>query len=126
MHQCLVVFLSLLILLQSFSREVLVLDYALHRQRITEQFCVNKNRPQLRCNGRCHLRKQLAKTDDAEKKAPQNHAKLKFEALPLTRFCYQPPRRTMPAVRAGFGQLRAPRIGMEVNRDVFRPPVLRR
>ncbi|RAK66108.1 hypothetical protein [Hymenobacter edaphi] len=123
MHQCLVVFLSLLILLQSFSREVLVLDYALRWQRITEQFCVNKARPQLRCNGRCHLRKQLARTDDAEKKAPQGAAKLKFEALPLARFGFQPPARPTATARPAFRPLRSPRTGMEVNRDVFRPPV---
>ncbi|MCC3158166.1 hypothetical protein LJ737_13030 [Hymenobacter sp. 15J16-1T3B] len=125
MQQCLAVFLSLLVLLQSFSREMLVLDYALHQQRITERFCVNKTRPQLRCNGRCHLRKQLANAGDTDKKAPQSHAKLKFEALPLARFVTLPSRRLPWAVRPTFRRQQALRVGVEINRDVFRPPVQR-
>lgn len=79
-------FLSTLILLQTFSRELLVLDYQVHKERITEMFCVNKAKPLLQCNGKCHLGKQLRKAADAESKAPAaGFAKVKFELLaPLT------------------------------------------
>lgn len=123
MHQCLAVFLSLLVLLQSFSREVLVVEFALHQQRITEQYCVNKARPTLGCNGRCHLRKQLAKAGDADKKAPQGPGKAKFEALPLLRHSLVSAARFVETGPRRFRALPAPRPGLEVNRDVFRPPV---
>jgi len=44
-----------LVLLQTFSRELLVVDFALNRTTITARFCVNKARPLLHCNGKCHL-----------------------------------------------------------------------
>lgn len=76
-------FLTALVLLQTFSQELLVVDYQLHKERVTQLFCVNKDKPQLHCNGKCHLAKQLRKAADAESKAPNaGFAKMKFEALP--------------------------------------------
>jgi hypothetical protein len=43
------------VLLQTFSREVLVVDFTLHRATITARFCVNKARPQLHCDGKCYF-----------------------------------------------------------------------
>ena len=74
-------FLSALILFQTFSQELMVLDYQVHKERITKLFCVNKASPQLHCNGKCHLVKQLRKAAEAESKAPASAAKMKFEAL---------------------------------------------
>jgi len=84
-------FLSALILLQTFSQELMVLDYQVHKERITQLFCVNKARPQLHCNGKCHLAKQLRKAAEAESKAPAGVAKVKYEALaPLRAFISAP------------------------------------
>lgn len=75
-------FLCLLLLLQTFSREVQVVDYQLHKQRITQLFCVNKNKPRLQCNGKCHLRKQLRQAAERESKAPAaGVAKVKYEVV---------------------------------------------
>ena len=63
-------FLVVLVLLQTLGREVLVMNYQLNKARITELYCVNKARPQLHCNGKCHLAKQLRKADNDNKKAP--------------------------------------------------------
>jgi hypothetical protein len=84
-------FLSALILLQTFSQELIVLDYQVHKERITELFCVNKARPKLHCNGKCHLAKQLRKAAERESKAPTGFAKVKYEALaPLASFVSEP------------------------------------
>jgi len=74
--------LVVLVLLQTFSREVLVVDYALNQATITARFCVNKSRPMLHCNGKCHLAKQLKQQQEQETKAP-NALKEKLEMLPL-------------------------------------------
>jgi hypothetical protein len=74
--------LTTLILLQAFSRELLVLDYQAHKARITELFCVNKAKPQLQCNGRCHLSKKLRQA--TESKAPATgFAQVKIVLAPL-------------------------------------------
>lgn len=39
---------------------------------ITQKLCVNKNKPQLHCNGKCYLSKQLKKAAENEKKQSQS------------------------------------------------------
>lgn len=58
------------------------MDYQVHKEQITRLFCVNKDKPKLQCNGKCHLAKQLRKTSERESKAPAGIAKIKYEVLP--------------------------------------------
>ena len=99
------------------------MDYQLNKVRITERYCVNKARPQLHCNGKCHLAQQLRKADAAEKKAPAGAlAKVKYEVLPAPVFALRPPRRWR---RAG-PRYPAPRpayCAAVPGASVFRPPL---
>lgn len=75
--------LAMLMLVQSFNRTVLVVNYELNQLEITKEFCVNKSKPSLQCNGKCHLAKELKKADQSDKKLP-TPVKEKFEVL---QFC---------------------------------------
>ncbi len=44
-----------------------VIEYAINYDYIAKTLCVNKAKPQMHCNGKCHLMKQLAKTAENEK-----------------------------------------------------------
>jgi hypothetical protein len=44
-----------------------VLEYVVNYEYISKVLCVNKDKPKLQCNGKCHLIKELAKASDAEK-----------------------------------------------------------
>ena len=44
-----------------------VIDYAINYDYITEVLCINKAKPELHCNGKCHLMKELAKAADDDK-----------------------------------------------------------
>lgn len=113
-------------LLQTLGQEVLVVDYQLHKARITELYCVNKARPQLHCNGKCHLAKQLRKVDAAEKKAPSGSpVKVKYEVLPTGSFAFAgraPQRWQLPARR--YPAHLAAHCAAVPGSDVFRPPLL--
>ena len=71
-----------LVLLQTFSREVLVVDFALNRATITARFCVNKARPLLHCDGKCYFAKQLRKQEERENKSA-GPLKERLEMLPV-------------------------------------------
>jgi hypothetical protein len=43
------------------------LDYAINYEYITKVLCENKAKPEMHCNGKCHLMKELAKASDSEK-----------------------------------------------------------
>ncbi|HWB63149.1 MAG TPA: hypothetical protein VG603_06555 [Chitinophagales bacterium] len=45
--------------------------YHLDQKYIAQQLCVNRNNPQLHCNGHCYLVKQLKKAEQSEKQSAQ-------------------------------------------------------
>jgi hypothetical protein len=40
-----------------------LVDYVINQELITEEFCENKKLPELECNGKCYLAKQLKKVN---------------------------------------------------------------
>jgi hypothetical protein len=117
-------FLTALMLLQTLGQEVLVLDYQLNKAKITAQFCVNKARPQLHCNGKCHLAKQLRKADGGDKKAPaEAQAKVKYEVLPAAAFELPAPRRWRQPARR-YAAPPVARCASGTALGVFHPPLL--
>ena len=109
-------------LLQSFGRELLVLDYALNKARITALYCVNKARPQLHCDGKCYLAQKLRKAAQHEQKAPgAGLVKLKLDVV-------LPPSWQLPAMPARYhntrqyARLAVPAPPLPLLRGTFRPP----
>ena len=43
-----------------------VIDYVVNYEYISKVLCVNKAKPKMKCNGKCHLMKELAKTAESE------------------------------------------------------------
>ncbi|NRD20475.1 hypothetical protein HNV08_10490 [Winogradskyella eckloniae] len=43
-----------------------VLYYQLNIDYIIETYCINKDQPELQCNGKCHLAKQLSAVDNTD------------------------------------------------------------
>lgn len=43
------------------------MEYIINYDYIVKELCENKEKPQLKCNGKCHLKKELAKTAAVEK-----------------------------------------------------------
>lgn len=53
----------------SFNQIGVFAEYIMDIEQFTELYCVNKDKPDLKCNGKCHLVKQLADNEE------QNHKK---------------------------------------------------
>ncbi len=58
------ILLLLLSLLIGLQQTITVVHFALNRPAIEQRFCVNKNKPALRCKGTCHLKKKLQETKE--------------------------------------------------------------
>lgn len=58
--------LFLLALIMLLKPVLPVLDYVVNYEYISKVLCVNKAKPKLQCNGKCHLMKELAKTSESE------------------------------------------------------------
>ena len=59
-----IIIFSLLIVLKPV---IPVLQYAANYDYIATVLCVNKAKPEMHCNGKCHLMKELAKASENEK-----------------------------------------------------------
>lgn len=44
-----------------------VLEYVVFYDYIRNELCVNKDKPELECNGKCHLKKEMANAAASEK-----------------------------------------------------------
>lgn len=65
-----------------------VFDYIVNYDYIAKELCINKAKPELKCNGKCHLMKELAKASEDEKPIStdkKDHSKHEIEVL----FCQE-------------------------------------
>ena len=65
-------------LLQFASRISIYADYMINKDYISEVLCVNRDEPEMHCNGECHLKSEIEKEEKSEK-SPINTVKDKNE-----------------------------------------------
>ncbi|MCU4188853.1 hypothetical protein M9Q43_06700 [Flavobacterium sp. HXWNR29] len=61
-----------------------VLDYIINYDYIANELCENKAKPELKCNGKCHLVNELAKASEDDKPInsdKKNNSKQEIEVL---------------------------------------------
>jgi predicted transcriptional regulator of viral defense system len=63
--------LLLIVLLNvpTFSKWSVVIYYQVNKSSIAKELCINRNRPQLHCDGKCFLAKKLKAADEREQKS---------------------------------------------------------
>jgi hypothetical protein len=73
---------------QLLHKTAYALYFISNQSEIAEKHCVNKNRSEMKCDGRCHLRKYLAQqmAEEEEDQPQQNEIWTDLEELPLL-FC---------------------------------------
>src|SRR5262249_35709438 len=49
-----------LIIIQSFSKWIIIAEFNIYRNYIAKRLCENRYRPQMHCNGKCVLMKKMA------------------------------------------------------------------
>lgn len=73
-------FLALIICLPLFSKVSVVLVWKINQKYIIENLCVNKTKPVLKCNGKCHLMSKLNDTrEDPGVPMPEKIKELKLQ-----------------------------------------------
>lgn len=71
MKRLLAIVLAYLMVFQTFNKLTIVVYYQINKKVITELFCINKDKPQLKCDGKCFLAKKLKEADrQTEKQDP--------------------------------------------------------
>lgn len=63
MKQVLSILLIVLISFPLMIKNYLLFDFQLNREAIEEEFCENKDKPELECHGSCHMSKEIQKVE---------------------------------------------------------------
>jgi hypothetical protein len=67
--------------MQTFSKALIVAEYQLNKEYIAANLCVNKSRPKMHCNGRCHMVKKMKQEEKQDQENPERRAENKFEII---------------------------------------------
>ncbi len=73
------------IMLQVLGKSFIYADYIINKKAITQKYCVNKSKPKLHCNGKCHMMMKM-KEEDKKENTPTNNIKEKYEIQLFTCF----------------------------------------
>lgn len=55
-------------LLSGASKTMLIADYLINYDYISKVLCINRDKPESCCNGKCHLMKEMKKQEESESK----------------------------------------------------------
>ncbi len=78
-----VCFLILVVLMQPFGRFWLFVSFKLNQQYIATELCINRDRPELQCNGQCVLMKKMKELEKREHEQQQEMIKQLAEIIYL-------------------------------------------
>lgn len=62
---------SLLILLNGMSYSIIQAHFFIQQDQIAAIFCINQDKPEMKCDGKCELSKRLSEAQEKEK-SPEN------------------------------------------------------
>ncbi|MBE9464479.1 hypothetical protein IEE83_21550 [Dyadobacter sp. UP-52] len=55
-------------LVKAWVIPLICLDFEIRREYIVKNLCINRNRPQLHCDGKCYLAKKLAESEKQQQR----------------------------------------------------------
>jgi hypothetical protein len=70
-------------LAQTFSKSFIVLDYQWNKDYIARVLCVNRNKPEMKCEGKCYLCKKLKKEAGKDRDNPERRTDNGSELISL-------------------------------------------
>ncbi len=70
MKKVLSIVLLALVLTQAWGYSIVYFNFLAHRNYIASTLCVNKSKPSMHCNGKCHLMKELKKQEGSNEAIP--------------------------------------------------------
>ncbi|MDO5970121.1 hypothetical protein Q4Q35_09905 [Flavivirga aquimarina] len=80
MHKLIATFFVFLYMIAMLKPIQPYIEYALNQDYIAEFLCINKEKPEFQCNGKCHLVKEIEKQQENE---PLSSLRISLENYPI-------------------------------------------
>ncbi len=75
-------FLLVIIVCSTFNNNIIMLSFYCNQNYIAKTLCINRDKPQLHCNGKCQLQKKIIQQESKDKQLPdkrnENHIQVLF------------------------------------------------
>jgi len=122
MKKILITFLTLLILSPIFDRFGLIAYYYLNTDYIVEFLCINKEKPESKCNGKCYLNSELKQDQENKKDLPLSINEIKDAqfVVEIIKFLSN---QEAPINSSTSSFLCMSDYSQEFHKDIFRPPI---
>ncbi|TFV97159.1 hypothetical protein E4S40_00450 [Algoriphagus kandeliae] len=110
-----------LILLNGMGYTLIQVHFYADREEITALYCVNKDKPELECNGQCELGKRLKKASEAQENGEEiTLEELNLQYLPIPESSLALSKRAVfPIIQNSYPYLTN---GRDIMVDFFHPP----
>ncbi|WP_111307653.1 hypothetical protein [Confluentibacter sediminis] len=116
----------ILSLFMLFKPIIPFVEYVALYDYIKNELCINKDKPILKCNGKCFLKKQLAKASESENSKDKKHISVETSIVffqPIKKdFCFRTLLHTIKLKTFSInGDLSYSYLGVN---SIFRPPMV--
>lgn len=99
------------------------IEYALNKDYIAKNLCINRDKPKSCCQGKCHLKKQLAKSDEsndtAKNQSSQKQQRTQIDEFLKIQLCIED---DFDAVLRSYPVFSHPKIAIRFASAIFVPP----
>ncbi|AWW29316.1 hypothetical protein DN752_03695 [Echinicola strongylocentroti] len=115
------IWLSMIVVLNSMVFSVIQMDYALNKEYIAENFCINKDKPMMNCDGKCFLAEKLKEAQDQKEQQPGSidfSRDFGIFILQESAIAFQKSPIPLETPLAYY----QPRTGTNIQSDIFHPP----
>lgn len=121
-NQLTVVFILSAFLVQTFNRNIIVIDYYANMQSYASH-CENKAIPMMHCNGKCQMMKKMHQEEKKDQENPERRSENKNE-IPLSSRSFFATIHAHPIAQYNSAKIYPFTIGLPVDRapDIFHPP----
>jgi hypothetical protein len=94
LKQSLTLVLLLAFIAMTFSRAIILTSFMAKRNYIARVLCENRNKPVMKCGGKCCLSKKLNREERKDRENPERRAESKFEVMEMQEdhYLFQPAR----------------------------------
>lgn len=69
---------------------ITMIDFAVHQKKIVKGFCENKDKPELKCGGKCYLTKKLKAQNSNKDSENLFHGKIEYPIGKVKKFNLNP------------------------------------
>ncbi len=121
-----VIFIIGLLFTKSMVAPILFLDYELRKDFIIQNYCVNKDRPELQCDGKCYLAKRLEASQQDDERQATNQFVSKFFSIEFHNVEYISVTHELCSTEteSPFNFFYQPRTATAAVVKIFHPPII--